>query len=40
MKSYYKNKAANESSFTEDGWFKTGDVGRFDEDGYLELVGR
>jgi malonyl-CoA/methylmalonyl-CoA synthetase len=27
-------------SFTPDGWFKTGDVGRFDESGHLFLVGR
>ncbi|MEA1961129.1 MAG: AMP-binding protein [Bacillota bacterium] len=29
--SYYKNPAANAKSFTEDGWFKTGDIAEFDE---------
>lgn len=37
---YYKNEDATRSSFTEDGWFKTGDMGVIDEEGYLYLRGR
>jgi acyl-CoA synthetase (AMP-forming)/AMP-acid ligase II len=36
---YLDNPEANASSF-RDGWFRTGDVGTLDEDGYLRLVGR
>ncbi|MBH0024301.1 long-chain fatty acid--CoA ligase [Salinibacterium sp. SWN248] len=36
---YWNNQAATDDVF-EDGWFKTGDIGQFDEDGYLEITGR
>jgi acyl-CoA synthetase (AMP-forming)/AMP-acid ligase II len=36
---YYKNPQANQTSF-RNGWFLTGDLGYFDEDGYLYVVGR
>lgn len=37
---YFKNEEATASSFTEDGWFRTGDMGVIDADGYLFLRGR
>lgn len=37
---YYHNEAENEKAFTEDGWFRTGDLGYLDEQGALHITGR
>ena len=37
---YYKNEEATKATFTEDGWFRTGDMGVLDEDGSLFIRGR
>lgn len=37
---YWNNKAATDEVFDKEGWFKTGDLGEIDEDGYLEITGR
>ncbi len=37
---YYKNEIATKDSFTSDGWFRTGDIGVFDESGALVIKGR
>ena len=39
MKGYWLNPGATEKAF-ENGWFKTGDLGRIDAAGYLQLTGR
>jgi long-chain acyl-CoA synthetase len=37
---YHKDAAATREAFTDDGWFKTGDIGRFTDDGFLQIVDR
>ena len=40
MLGYYKNPEATRATITDDGWLKTGDLGRFDTEGFLSVTGR
>lgn len=39
-KEYYKNPKETSEAFTEDGWFKTGDIGEWDKNGALKIIDR
>lgn len=40
MMGYYENPEATEAVLTEDGWFRTGDIGTVDKKGYIYITGR
>ena len=40
MLGYFDDQTNTERAFNKDGWFMTGDLGRLDKDGYLQITGR
>ncbi|MCE8508411.1 long-chain fatty acid--CoA ligase [Ruegeria pomeroyi] len=40
FKGYWRNNEKTAESFTDDGWLRTGDIGRMDGDGYVTITGR
>jgi len=40
FRGYYKAEAENKEAFTTDGFFRTGDIAKFDEEGHITITGR
>ena len=40
MQGYHKNDQATIAAFTSDGWYRSGDIGTIDEEGYIQVTGR
>jgi malonyl-CoA/methylmalonyl-CoA synthetase len=40
FRGYWQRPEATDEAFTQDGWFRSSDLGTFDSDGYLRIIGR